>query len=147
MDAAPTSVLLIDDNADLLDLLARALTHLGHFSVLQAEDGEKGLELAVTSRPDCIVVDIMMPGLDGYRLVRALRGDPDTADIPVVMLTALVEDRHRLAGLLSGADHYLIKPVKPQDVIAAITQAITYNSQERSSRLRALVEGNEADTL
>jgi len=147
VDAAPTSVLLIDDNADLLDLLARALTYLGQFSVLRAEDGERGLELAVDSHPDCIVVDIMMPGLDGFRLVRALRGDPDTADIPVVMLTAMAQDRHRLAGLLSGADSYLVKPVKPQDLIAAIGQAIAYSSQERTSRLRSLVEGDEADPL
>jgi two-component system alkaline phosphatase synthesis response regulator PhoP len=147
VDTAPTSVLLVDDNAALLDLLTRALTHLGHFSVLRADDGEKGLELAVASHPDCIVVDIMMPGLDGFRLVRALRGDPDTVDIPVVMLTAMAEDQHRLAGLLSGADQYLVKPVKPQDLIAAIAQAIAYSSQERTSRLRSLVEGDEAGTL
>jgi two-component system phosphate regulon response regulator PhoB len=147
MGAMATSVLLIDDNAELLDLLTRALTHLGQFSVLRAEDGEKGLELAVASRPDCIVVDIMMPGLDGFRLVRALRGDPETADVPVVMLTAMAEDRHRLAGLLSGADRYLVKPVKPQELIAAIAQATAFSSRERTSRLQALVEGDETDTL
>jgi CheY-like chemotaxis protein len=95
MQTASASVLLIDDNASLLDLLARALTHLGHFEVLLAENGERGLEQAVAAHPHCIVVDIMMPGLDGYQLLRALRGDPDTSDIPVVMLTALAQDRNR----------------------------------------------------
>ena len=127
MQRAPASVLLVDDNADLLDLLSRALTHLGHFEVLQAENGERGLEQAVGAHPDSIVVDIVMPGLDGYQLLRALRGDPDTSDIPVVMLTALAQDRNRLAGYLAGADRYLVKPVKPQDLISTIEQAIAFS--------------------
>lgn len=139
-------VLLIDDNADLLDLLSRVVANLGHFNVLQAADGVSGLEQAVTAHPACIVVDIMMPGLDGYQLVRALRGDPETADIPVVMLTALAQDYNRLAGFLSGADQYLVKPVKPQELVAAIQQAIAYSSEERASRTRALLNVDEANT-
>jgi CheY-like chemotaxis protein len=142
---ASASILLVDDNADLLNLLSRALTHLGHFSVLRAENGEQGLEQAVAAHPDCIVVDIMMPGLDGYQLLRALRGDPDTSNIPVVMLTALAQDRNRLAGYLSGADRYLVKPVKPQDLITTIEQAIALRSEERTGRLRALVEGEDGE--
>ncbi|MGO8947132.1 MAG: response regulator [Ktedonobacterales bacterium] len=146
LDATPTSVLLIDDNADLLDLLSRAIRYLGQFNVLRAKDGESGLELAVATHPACIVVDIVMSGLDGYQLVRALRGDPDTADIPVVMLTALAQDRNRLAGFLSGADRYLVKPVKPQDLVVVIQQAIASSGEERTSRLRALVDKDEAGT-
>jgi DNA-binding response OmpR family regulator len=146
VDAAPTSVLLIDDNADLLELLARALTHLGQFSVLRAADGESGLEQAMGAHPDCIVVDIMMPGVDGYRLVRALRGDAETADIPIVMLTALAQDHNRLAGLLSGADHYLIKPVKPQDLVDTIRRAIACSHEDRTNRLRELLHSDEAST-
>jgi len=142
---ASASVLLVDDNADLLDLLSRALIHLGHFEVLRAENGEQGLEQAVAAHPDCIVVDIMMPGLDGYQLLRALRGDPGTSDIPVVLLTALAQDRNRLAGYLSGADHYLVKPVKPQDLITTIEQAIAMRSEERDERLRALVDGENGE--
>lgn len=145
MDTAPPSILLIDDNADLLDLLARSLTHLGPFRVLQAADAESGLTQAMAAHPACIVVDVLMPGLDGYQLVRALRGDPDTADIPVVMLTALAQDRYHLAGFLSGADQYLVKPVKPQDLVAAVHQAIASGREERASRLRALVD-DEAGT-
>jgi len=139
MHTFPTTILLIDDNAELLDLLSRSLTHLGHFQVLQAPNGERGLELAIAAHPACAVVDVMMPGLDGFQLVRALRGDPDTADIPVVILTALAQQRFHLAGYLSGADQYLVKPVKPQDLVLAIRQAIASSQEERASRLRALV--------
>jgi DNA-binding response OmpR family regulator len=138
--------LLIDDNSDLLDLLTRVLTHLGQFTVLQAADGVSGLELAVTEHPACIVVDVIMPGLDGFQLVRALRGDPATANIPVVMLTALAQDRDRLAGYLSGVDQYLVKPVSPQDLIAAIKRAIAIAAEERANRMRALAEEERGDS-
>jgi CheY-like chemotaxis protein len=144
MDAPPISVLLIDDNADLLEVLSRALTHLGQFSVLRAANGESGLEQATLAHPDCIVVDIIMPGVDGYWLVRALRGDPQTSEIPIIMLTALARDHNRVAGLLSGADHYLVKPVKPQDLVATIQQAIASSREDRINRLRELIEGDEA---
>jgi CheY-like chemotaxis protein len=137
-------VLLIDDNADLLEVLSRALTHLGQFSVLRAANGESGLEQATLAHPDCIVVDIIMPGVDGYWLVRALRGDPQTSEIPIIMLTALARDHNRVAGLLSGADHYLVKPVKPQDLVATIQQAIASSREDRINRLRELIEGDEA---
>lgn len=134
------TVVLVDDNLDLLEVLTRSLEHLGGFHVVQAVDGAQGLEQVVAVHPACAVVDIMMPGLDGYQLVRALRGDPETAAIPIVVLTALSADRDRLAGLISGADHYLVKPVKPQDLIAAIHEAIAVSQQERAARMQALAE-------
>ena len=87
----------------------------------------------------------MMPGLDGYQILRALHGNPDASDIPVVMLTALAQDRNRLAGYLAGADRYVVKPVKPQDLILTIEQAIACSREERAERLRALVEGEDGD--
>ena len=138
--AVRPTVLLVDDNLDLLDLLTRSLQHLGGFNILRAQDGIAGLEQAMTGRPDCVIVDIMMPGLDGYQLVRALRGDPASSNIPIVILTALAEDANRLAGLLTGADQYLVKPVRPQDLIAAIQQAVALSQDKRLQRLQALVE-------
>ena len=73
------------------------------------------------------------------------RPDRPTSNIPVVMLTALAQDRNRLAGYLSGADHYLVKPVKPQDLITIIEQAIALRSEERTERLRALVKGEDGE--
>jgi CheY-like chemotaxis protein len=137
------AVLLVDDNVDLLELLARSLQHLGGFDVVRAEDGVSGLEQALTVRPACIVIDVMMPGLDGYQLVRALRGDPASADIPIILMTALAQDANRLAGLVAGADQYLVKPVKPQDLIAAIHRAIALSREERQRRLQELAEEDE----
>lgn len=142
---AGATVLLVDDNADLLDLLARSLKHVGHFSVVQAEDGAAGLELAIAARPACIVIDVVMPGLDGYQLVRALRGDPASADIPIIMLTALAQDQNRLGGFLVGADRYLVKPIKIQELVAAIAQAIALSREERLQRMRELTEDDEQD--
>lgn len=137
------TVLLVDDNVELLDLLTRSLRDIGHFTVLQAEDGAAGLELALAMQPACIVIDVMMPGLDGYQLVRALRGDPASTMIPVVMLTALAQDGHRLGGLLAGADRYLVKPVKIQDLMVAITEAVALSDEERLRRVRDLVSEDD----
>lgn len=133
-------VLIVDDNRELLTLITESLTLLGEYTVLAAENGADGLERAVETRPDCVVVDIKMPGLDGYQLVKALRGDPATAPIPLVILTALTQEKYRFAGLIAGADQYLTKPVKPQDLVAAIQGAIRLSEAERTERLQALLE-------
>jgi CheY-like chemotaxis protein len=134
------TLLLVDDNTDLLNMLTLALKTLGNYNIERATDGVGGLEQAVNIRPDCIIIDILMPGLDGYQLVRALRGDPETADIPLVILTAVAHDKGQFSGLAAGADQYLTKPASPQSLIAAIQQAMALNQQERDRRLRALAE-------
>src|SRR5271165_6692272 len=96
-------ILLIDDDPILIRLVADALTLLGNYEVVQAFDGEAGLEQLMASPPDCIVADIRMPQLDGLQFIRALRGDPSTAEIPVVVLSALVREHEVLTGMLSGA--------------------------------------------
>ena len=141
---APTgssfTVLIVDDNRDVLDLITESLTMLGDYTVVTAENGAEGLERAVSLRPDCMVVDIKMPDLDGYQLIRALRGDPATAAMPLVILSALVQDKDRLAGLLVGADQYLTKPIKPPELVAAIQEAIRLSQEERLRRVRALLD-------
>lgn len=124
-------VLLIDDDPILLLTLSEGLDLLGGFEVLTAKDGASGLERFFTGRPDCVVVDVRMPGLNGYQFVRALRGDPETAQTPVVVLSALVQDREQVAGLLSGADAYLIKPVRLADLVRAIDRAVHLTPEER----------------
>ncbi|HEY7093449.1 MAG TPA: response regulator [Ktedonobacterales bacterium] len=142
--AEERTVLLVDDNADLLELLTNSLRYIGGFRILNARDGATGLELAVSERPDCVVIDVMMPGIDGFQLAHALRGDPETAEIPLVMLTALAQEENRLAGLLSGADRYLVKPVRIPDLIEAIQAAIATSRAERERTLRGLAEEGEA---
>src|SRR6478672_9932613 len=98
------TVLIVDDDPDLLQLLTDGLELLGNFRVVQAVDGIQGLEQFFVVRPDCMIIDIKMPGLDGYQLVRALRGDPESAATPLILLTALAQDQHQFAGLALGAD-------------------------------------------
>lgn len=134
------TILIVDDNPDLLRALTISLEALGNFTVFGASDGADGLEQFYTVRPDCMVIDIKMPGLDGYQLVKAMRGDPETWETPLVILTALAQDRDRLAGMASGADVYMVKPVKPQDLAAAIRKAIATSAAQRVQRLRDLLD-------
>ncbi|HEY7346920.1 MAG TPA: response regulator [Ktedonobacterales bacterium] len=134
------TVLVVDDDPDLLQLLTDGLELLGHFSVVGAENGIQGLEQFFEIRPDCMVIDVMMPGLDGYQLMKALRGDPESAATPLIMLTALDQDKNRFAGLASGADHYLIKPVTPRKLVKSVQQAIAMSAGERSQRLQVLAQ-------
>ena len=103
-----TTVLVADDNADIR---AYVRGHLeGDYRVVEAADGDAALALARAETPDLIVSDVMMPGLDGVALVAALRADPDTDFIPVVLLTAKAEEADVQAGLDAGADAYVVKP-------------------------------------
>ena len=95
----PITVLVIDDNLELLEVLAEGLELAGPFTVITANDGAQGLEECVTHHPDCLVIDVKMPQLNGYQLVRLLRGDQETAGIPLILLTALAQDHERFTGL------------------------------------------------
>ncbi|HEY7355293.1 MAG TPA: response regulator [Ktedonobacterales bacterium] len=136
-------VLIVEDNPDLLDLLLLALPRLGPFRVVGVSDGIAGLEQFYALRPQCVVIDVRMPGLDGYQLVRALRGDSETAATPLIILTALAQQKEQFAGLAAGADLYLVKPVTPQDLVTAIRQVIALSEADRLQRLQALLDTEE----
>ena len=137
---AAYTVLVVDDNPALLDLIAESLTMIGNYTVVTARNGVEGLERYYEVRPHCMVIDAKMPGLDGYQLVRALRGDPATAATPLVILTAMVQDKDRFQGLAAGADQYLLKPIKPRELVEAIQHAITVSADARAEALRRLAE-------
>lgn len=138
------TVLVVDDDPDLLEMLVDGLELLGHFDVVHAQDGIQGLELCFEVRPDCMIIDVMMPGLNGYQLVRALRGDPESAATPLILLTALAQDKNRFIGLAAGADRYLLKPVTPRELVKAVQHAVTIDAAERQQRLQTLLAESEA---
>ncbi len=115
---AAGTVLVIDDEAAVRDLMQRFLTREG-FRVVTAAGGEEGLRLARELRPDAITLDVMMPGMDGWAVLAALKGDADVADIPVVMLT-IVDDRN--LGYALGASEYLTKPIDRERLVAVLTK-------------------------
>ena len=134
----PYTLLLVDDNLDLLVSIRFALEKLGGFRVETAADGVEGLQRTIDLHPACIIIDVKMPGLDGYQLVRALRGDPETMDIPLVMLTAMAQDRDRYQGLASGADQYITKPIDPVALVATIRRALELTEAERVRQMKKL---------
>ena len=115
-------ILAVDDEEDILELLDYNLSKEG-FRVLRVTSGERALELARTERPDLIVLDLMLPGLDGVEVCRSLKTDRETADIPIVMLTAKGEEADIVLGLEIGAEDYVTKPFSPR-VLAARVRAV-----------------------
>ncbi len=111
-------VLVADDNADMRDYVARLLRK--HWTVEAVADGALALAAARERRPDVIISDVMMPNLDGFGLVRALRDDPRTASIPVIMLSARAGEESRVGGLEAGADDYLVKPFVARELVARV---------------------------
>ncbi|HLY29543.1 MAG TPA: response regulator [Ktedonobacterales bacterium] len=127
-------MLVIDDDPTLITLISEGLSLVGGYDVAIATNGAMGLERFYETMPDCVVVDVRMPGLNGYQFVRALRGDPMTMETPIIVLSAMAQDRDELAGMLAGADSYLFKPVKITDLLVAIDKAMTLTAEKRHER-------------
>ncbi|MEU6078386.1 SpoIIE family protein phosphatase [Micromonospora sp. NPDC047074] len=119
VSGAPASVLVADDNADMREYLARLLRSAGH-RVTTVTDGQAALEEARANTPDLIVSDVIMPRLDGLRLVGALRADPRTAGTPVLLLSARAGQEASIEGLEAGADDYLVKPFSAAELLARV---------------------------
>jgi DNA-binding response OmpR family regulator len=112
-------VLIADDDADIRGLVALRLERSG-FTVECAEDGESALSSARAMRPAVVVLDVAMPGLTGLEVLAALKGDPDTAQLPVMLLTARAAPTDVEHGLGAGADEYVTKPFSPQELAARV---------------------------
>jgi signal transduction histidine kinase len=134
-------VLVADDNADMRDYLTRILSK--RWTVETAVDGEVALASLRKHRPDLVLTDIMMPNLDGFGLIAALRADEATADIPVIMLSARAGEESRIEGLQAGADDYLIKPFSARELIARVQVHLTL-AQLRRKLLERAVEAQRA---
>jgi adenylate cyclase len=117
------SVLVVDDEEPNRILLRDALEARG-YDVSEAQNGEQALREVATRSPDVILLDIMMPGMDGFEVCRRLKGDPRTAPIPILMVTALSERKERLMGIAAGANDFLSKPLDLPDVSLRVANAV-----------------------
>lgn len=116
-------ILVIDDEKDLIELVRYNLEKEG-FMVTGAQDGEQGLAAARQELPDVVIIDYMLPGIDGLEVCRSLRSDNRTASIPLIMLTAKSAESDRILGLELGADDYVTKPFSPRELAARIKALI-----------------------
>lgn len=123
-------VLVVDDERDILELVTRRLEQAG-YEVHTADRGERALELVKRIKPDIIVLDVRMPGMNGYEVTRQIRADAETEGIPVLLLSASVRKDEVSEGFAAGANDYLVKPFRPEEL---------------NDRVRALLEGGRPAT-
>ncbi|MDP2646647.1 MAG: response regulator transcription factor [Desulfobacterales bacterium] len=116
-------ILVVDDEEDILELVRYNLAREG-YQIICVDTGEKAVEKARNEKPDLIVLDLMLPGIDGLQVARALKGDDRTRHIPIIMLTAKGEETDIVTGLELGADDYMTKPFSPRVLIARVRAVI-----------------------
>jgi len=138
-------VLVIDDEPDVLLLCRVNLRHDGH-EVLEAPDGATGLAMAAETPPDLVVLDLMLPAMDGFAVLEALRGSEATEDLPILVLSARAQVEDRRRSLEGGADVFLAKPFSPDQLAGAVRDLATLDPAERAdaraAALRELAEGD-----
>jgi CheY-like chemotaxis protein len=119
-----TRVLYIEDNDDNVYMLKMRLELLDEFEVLTAEDGEKGCDMAATERPEIILMDLEMPGIDGWEATRRLKSNPETRDIPVIALSAHALAGSREKALAAGCDEFDTKPIEFDRLLATMRRVL-----------------------
>jgi phosphate regulon transcriptional regulator PhoB len=132
-------ILVVEDEPDIRKLVHYHLAQ-ERFKVLEAEDGEQGVKIAQREKPHLIVLDLMLPGLSGVELCKILRGRPDTANLPILMLTAKAGEADRVLGLELGADDYLTKPFSPRELVARVRAILRRADAARQSENRPAYE-------
>ncbi|MFD0273516.1 response regulator transcription factor [Kitasatospora sp. NPDC127111] len=130
-------ILVIDDDPTVAEVVTGYLTRAGH-RVDHAADGHRGLALATAHRPDLLVLDLMLPGIDGLEVLRRLRADAGGTDLPVVMLTAKGDEADRILGLELGADDYVTKPFSPRELVLRVQSVLR---RARAGAAAAAAEG------
>jgi len=116
-------VLIIDDSPTELHLFQNMLEKAG-YETLVADSGEEGIKAAATSRPDCILMDVVMPGMNGFQATRRLTKDPKTSDIPIIMITTKDQETDKIWGMRQGAVEYLVKPVAEKELVGLINSVM-----------------------
>lgn len=139
-----STILIVDDEADIRILVRYNLEKEG-FVVLEADNGEKGIQLAMTHLPDLILLDFMMPGMDGMETCQHMRKIPELADTMICFLTARSEESLQISGLDAGADDYIIKPIKPQLLVSRIAALLRRKKTGLSKPSQAAIAGRSIE--
>ncbi len=132
-------ILIVDDDETMVNLLATILEIEG-FTAWKALDGETALKMISQEVPDLVLLDIMMPGVDGFEVLATLRSDPRTEELPIIMLTARSDDRDIFEGWKRGADEYVTKPFDPRKLIETIRNVLKASHEERLNKRARKVE-------
>ncbi|MFN7987302.1 MAG: response regulator [Thermoanaerobaculia bacterium] len=119
MSQGKRTILIVDDEEDVLDLLQLVFETSG-FEVRRASTGKSAVSSAYEQPPDVVLLDVMMPEMDGWQVLRTLKGDERTRKVPVVMLSARAERRDKMIGLQEGAEGYIAKPFSPAEVVREV---------------------------
>jgi DNA-binding response OmpR family regulator len=137
-------ILIVEDDRDIADLLAHSLQKAGYATAI-ASTGTTVLPRVKAAAPDLILLDLMLPGMDGLLVCQALRGDPATAAIPIIMLTARGDEADRVVGLEVGADDYVVKPFSPKELVARVRALLRRAERREPEDARLVVGGLEID--
>jgi two-component system alkaline phosphatase synthesis response regulator PhoP len=135
-------ILVVDDDREVVRLMRAYLEQAG-YEVLAAYDGETAIHILRREKPDLLLLDLVLPDRDGYDITRLVRADPALAPVPIIMLTARVEDTDKIVGLEIGADDYVTKPYNPREVVARVRARLRNHGVFRTQVLR--VSGLEMD--
>ncbi len=127
------TILVVDDENDILTLLKYNLEK-GGFNVLSSQDGPEAINTAEKERPDLIILDIMLPSMEGTEVCRILKGNGGTRDIPIIMLTAKGDEIDRIVGFELGADDYIIKPFSPRELVLRV-KAVLKRGREKEIKV------------
>lgn len=139
-DKKRTTILLVDDEPDILEFIGYNLEKEG-YHILKADNGKKGIEIALKARPELILLDLMMPELDGIETCELIRSNEQLKNTLVIFLTARSEDYSQIAGYNAGADDYISKPVKPKVLVSKIKALI--RRMEKMEETPSIIEVND----
>jgi two-component system alkaline phosphatase synthesis response regulator PhoP/two-component system response regulator VicR len=132
-ESMPTKILVCDDERHIVRLIQVNLERQG-YQVVTAFDGKEGLEKVKSEKPDLCVLDVMMPYMDGFELLKNIRREPETENLPVIMLTAKAQDKDVFEGYHYGADMYLTKPFNPMELVTFVKRIVSGGNDSGGSK-------------
>lgn len=138
-------IIVIEDEERIVTMIATSLGKEG-FSVKSAHNGVLGLRMVKDEVPDLVILDLMLPGLDGFEVCKNIRMDPRTASIPIIILTAKAEEYDRILGLELGADDYITKPFSPRELLARVRAVLRRSNRKKDTSVKFLYKCLMVDT-